>query len=260
MRKILLTSALVAAFAGSAIVVAGPVVNGQAITDARIDAVVKMMEAQGQPANPQARDMVKDQLVTAEVLRQEAVKKGLDKSSEFAAELANMQAMALANRLIKDYEKSNPVSDADLKAEYDKLVASVPETKQYHARHILVKTEAEAKAVIDALKKGKSFDKLAKEKSQDPGSKDKGGDLDWQEAGTFVAPFSEAMTKLSKGEVTAKPVKTEFGWHVIKLDDARVQRNVPALDDIRPQLTQRIMGGRVEKLIAELKAKAQIQK
>lgn len=121
--------------------------------------------------------MVKDQLVTAEVLRQEAVKKGLDKSPEFAAELANMQAMALANRLIKDYEKSNPVSDADLKAEYDKLVASVPETKQYHARHILVKTEAEAKAVIDALKKGKSFDKLAKEKSQDPGSKDKGGDL-----------------------------------------------------------------------------------
>nr|WP_199064370.1 peptidylprolyl isomerase [Chromobacterium sp. ASV5] len=259
MRKILLTSAVIAALAGSAIAIAGPTVNGQAISDARIDAVVKMMEAQGQPANPQARDQVKDQLITAEVLRQEAVKKGLDKSPEFAAELANMQAMALANRLIKDFEKANPVSDADLKAEYDRLVASVPETKQFHARHILVKSEKEAVAVIDALKKGKAFDKLAKEKSQDPGSKASGGDLGWQEAATFVAPFSEAMSKLSKGEVTAKPVKTEFGWHVIKLDDVRTQRNVPALDEIRPQLTQRIMSGRIEKLVADLKAKAQIQ-
>ena len=146
MRKVLLTSALIAAFAGSAIAVAAPSVNGQIISDARIDAVVKMMEAQGQQANPQARDQIKDQLVTAEILRQEAVKKGLDKSPEFAAELANMQAMALANRYIKDFEKANPVSEADLKAEYDKLVATVPETKQYHASHILVKTEAEAKA------------------------------------------------------------------------------------------------------------------
>ncbi|OQS09299.1 peptidylprolyl isomerase [Chromobacterium violaceum] len=259
MRKILLQTALVAAFAGSAIAVAGPSVNGQPISDARIDAVVKMMEAQGQNVNPQARDQIKDQLVTAEVLRQEAVKKGLDKSPEFNAELQNMQAMALANRLIKDYEKANPLSEADLKAEYDKLAASVPETKQFHARHILVKSEAEAKSVIDALKKGKSFDKLAKEKSQDPGSKANGGDLGWQEAGTFVAPFSEAMSKLAKGEVTAKPVKTEYGWHVIKLDDVRTQRNVPQLEEIRPQLTQRVMGARIEKYVAELKAKAQIQ-
>ncbi|OHX11515.1 peptidylprolyl isomerase [Chromobacterium sphagni] len=259
MRKLLLTTALVAAFAGSAIAVAGPTINGQQITDARIDAVAKMMEAQGQNVTPQARDQIKDQLVTAEVLRQEALKKGLDKTPDFSAELANMQAMALANRLIKDFEKANPISDTELKAEYDKLVASVPETKQYHARHILVKTEAEAKSVIEALKKGKAFDKLAKEKSQDPGSKANGGDLGWQEAGTFVAPFSEAMSKLAKGEVTAKPVKTEYGWHVIKLDDMRTQRNVPALDEIRPQLTQRVMGARVEKYVADLKAKAQIQ-
>ena len=259
MRNLVLQTALVAAFAGSAIAVAGPTVNGQQISDARVDAVAKMMEAQGQSVNPQARDQIKDQLVTAEVLRQEAVKKGLDKSPEFTAELQNMQSMALANRLIKDYEKANPISDADLKAEYDKLVASVPETKQFHARHILVKSEAEAKSVIDALKKGKSFDKLAKEKSQDPGSKANGGDLGWQEAGTFVAPFSEAMSKLAKGEVTAKPVKTEYGWHVIKLDDVRTQRNVPQLEEIRPQLTQRVMGGRIEKYVADLKAKAQIQ-
>ncbi|UTH73403.1 peptidylprolyl isomerase [Chromobacterium sp. IIBBL 290-4] len=259
MRKLLLTSAVVAALAGSAIAIAGPTINGQQISDARIDAVAKMMEAQGQNVTPQARDQIKDQLVTAEVLRQEAVKQGLDKSPDFAAELANMQAMALANRLIKNYEKANPISDEQLKAEYDKLVASVPETKQFHARHILVKSEAEAKAVIEALKKGKAFDKLAKEKSQDPGSKANGGDLGWQEAGTFVAPFSEAMSKLAKGEVTAKPVKTEFGWHVIKLDDVRTQRNVPPLDEIRPQLTQRVMGSRVEKYVSDLKAKAQIQ-
>ncbi|AXE32294.1 peptidylprolyl isomerase [Chromobacterium phragmitis] len=259
MRKLLLQTALVAAFAGSAIAVAGPTVNGQPISDARIDVVVKMMEAQGQNVNPQARDQIKEQLVNAEVLRQEAVKKGLDKSPEFAAEVANMQAMALASRLIKDYEKANPVSEADLKAEYDKQVAAIPEVKQYHARHILVKTEAEAKAVIEALKKGKAFDKLAKEKSMDPGSKNKGGDLEWQEASIFAAPFSEAMTKLAKGEVTAKPVKTEYGWHVIKLDDVRSQRNVPQLEEVRPQLTQHVMSARIEKYIADLKAKAQIQ-
>lgn len=259
MRKTLLASALLAALSTTAVLAAGPSVNGNEISQARIDAVVQMMASQGQAADDKTKDMVKDQLITAEVLRQEAVKKGLDKTPEFKAELQNMEAMALANRVIRDFQKANPVTDEQLKAEYDKLVASVPETKQYHARHILVGSEAEAKAVIEALRKGKAFDQLAKEKSKDPGSKSNGGDLGWQEAGTFVPEFSDAMAKLNKGQVTAKPVKTQFGWHVIKLDDVRTERNVPSLDDARPQLTQRIMGARIEKFVGDLKAQAKIQ-
>ncbi|WP_293765534.1 peptidylprolyl isomerase [uncultured Aquitalea sp.] len=260
MRKTLLASALLVALSTSSFA-AGPSVNGAEISQARIDAVVKMMQdqGQGQTADPKMADMVKDQLITAEVLRQEAVKKGLDKTPDFKAEMENMQAMALANRVIKDFQKANPVTDDQIKAEYDKLVASVPETKQYHARHILVKTEAEAKAIIESLRKGKAFETLAKEKSLDPGSKQNGGDLDWQEPGTFVAPFAEALAKLSKGQVTATPVKTEYGWHVIKLDGIRTQRNVPSLDEAKPQLAQRLMGARVEKFVGDLKAQAKIQ-
>lgn len=258
MRKTLLLSTLTAAVLSTAVLAAPPVVNGAAISQSRIDAVVRMMEAQGQQSSPDLQAAARDQLITAEILRQAAVKKGLDKSPEYRAELENMQTMALASRLIKDFQRSNPVSDAQLRAEYDKIKSQFPEKKSYHARHILVPTEAEAKAVIDALRKGKAFDQLAKEKSIDPGSKNNGGDLGWSEASNFVAPFSEAMTKLAKGQVTSEPVKTEFGWHVIKLDDVRTEA-APPVEQIRPQLEQRIMSGRIEKFISDLKAKASIQ-
>ncbi|SCK25142.1 peptidylprolyl isomerase [Vogesella sp. LIG4] len=245
-----------AAAAGSAM--ATPSVNGVSISQQRIDAVVKMMEAQGQPSSPQMVQMVTDQLVTAEVLRQEAVKKGMDKSSDFQAEMENAQAMSLANRYIKDYVHANPVTEAQIKAEYDKAKAEFPEKKSYHARHILVKTEAEAKAVLEALKKGKPFNQLAKEKSIDPGSKNTGGDLGWQDPATFVPEFSGAMVKLAKGQVTAVPVKTQFGYHIIKLDDVKVEA-APPLEQLRPQLEQRVQGQRIEALIKDLKAKAKVQ-
>lgn len=240
------------------IAAAAPSVNGVAISQQRVDAVVKMMEAQGQPASPQMAQMVTDQLVTAEVLRQEAVKKSMDKSADFLAEMENAQAMALANRYIKEYIRTNPVTDALLKAEYDKVKAEFPEKKSYHARHILVATEAEAKAVLEALKKGKPFAQLAKEKSQDPGSKNNGGDLGWQEPATFVPEFSGAMVKLAKGQVSATPVKTQFGFHIIKLDDVKVEA-APSVEQLRPQLEQRIQSQRIEELIKTLKAKAKIQ-
>lgn len=254
-KQTLIAAALATAAAAA---LATPTVNGVGISQQRIDAVVKMMEAQGQQANPQMAEMVTDQLVTAEVLRQEAVKKGLDKSAEFLAEMENAQAMSLANRYIKEFIRTNPVTDAQLKAEYDKVKAEFPEKKSYHARHILVKTEAEAKAVLEALKKGKPFDALAKEKSIDPGSKVNGGDLGWNEPATFVAPFSEAMVKLAKGQVSATPVKTQFGFHIIKLDDVKTEA-APSIDQLRPQLEQRIQSQRIEALIKDLKAKAKIQ-
>ncbi|MDF0605626.1 peptidylprolyl isomerase [Neisseriaceae bacterium TC5R-5] len=259
MRKLILSGALMTAFAANAVVSAATV-NGQAISDARIKAITTQLEAQSKkPIDDKTLSAIKDQMITVEVLRQEALKKGLDKSPEFIAEMANMQATALANRLISDFQQANPVSEADLKAEYNKAIAEIPERNEFRARHILVKTEAEANAILSSLKKGASFDKLAKEKSLDPGSKANGGDLGWQESSTFVAPFSDAMTKLSKGEVTAKPVKTDFGWHIIKLEDKRTERPIPSLEEVKPQLTQRLQGAKIQKFIESLKAKADIK-
>lgn len=261
MRKTLLASALMITMGTSAFALADTSVNGTVISQDRIDAVVQMMAAQsqGQPLPAQAKDMAKDQLIATEVLRQEAVKKGLDKSAEYHAQLDNMQAMLLAQQLIKDYQKTHPITEATLKAEYDKAVAAVPETKQYHAYHILVKTQAEANAVIASLKKGKSFEALAKEKSNDPGSKNNGGDLGWQDPGTFVPEFSQALVKLNKGQVTATPVKTQFGWHIIKLADIKTERNVPSFEDVKPQLTQKMQGEAISKYVDSLKAQAKIQ-
>ncbi|WP_028536466.1 peptidylprolyl isomerase [Paludibacterium yongneupense] len=263
MNKKLLISTLVAAVLSSASMAADPTVNGTTISQARIDAVAAMM--QGQQGQGQAdesagkpQDQARDQLITAEVLRQEAVRKGLDKQPDVRIELENLQAMTLARHLIQDYQKANPVTESDLKAEYDKLKAQMPVKKSYHAEHILVKTEAEARAIIVALKKGRQFERLAREKSLDTGSKANGGDLGWNDPESFVPEFSQAMVKLSKGQVTPQPIKTQFGWHVIKLDDIRTEE-APSLDSLRPQLEQRILGQRIDKYISDLKAKASIK-
>ncbi|BEV71297.1 MULTISPECIES: peptidylprolyl isomerase [unclassified Paludibacterium] len=262
MKKTLIAGTIACALAAGAVLAADIQVNGTTISQARFDAVAKMMnaqaQAQGQQADPRLPEMIKQQLITAEVLRQEAVRKGIDKLPEVRAELDNAEAMTLANQLIKQFVASNPVSESDLKAEYDKLKAATPEKKSYHAQHILVKTEAEANAVIAALKKGKPFAQLAKEKSIDPGSKANGGDLGWNEPETFVPEFGQAMAKLAKGQITAKPVKTQFGWHIIKLDDVRTEE-FPKLEALRPQLEQQLQGERIQKYIADLKAKAKIQ-
>jgi len=195
MNKKLLISTLVAAVLSSASMAADPTVNGTTVSQARIDAVAAMMQAQGQgqaeegAAKPQ--DQARDQLITAEVLRQEAVRKGLDKQPDVRIELENLQAMTLARHLIQDYQKANPVTESELKAEYDKLKAQMPVKKSYHAEHILVKTEAEARAIIVSLKKGRPFERLAREKSLDTGSKANGGDLGWNDPESFVPEFSQ---------------------------------------------------------------------
>lgn len=254
LKKTLIATALFA-IAGTAFATS---VNGVAISQQRIDAVARMMEAQGQQLTPEMGKMIKDQLITAEILRQEAVKKGLDKSAEYKAEIENAQAMALANRAVKDYLRTNPVTDAQARAEYEKVKAEFPERKSYDSSHILVKTEAEALEVLAALRKGKPFAELAKEKSIDPGSKDNGGNLGYNDPASFVGPFSEAMVKLAKGQVSATPVKTQFGFHIIKLNDIKVEA-APPLEQLRPQLEQRIQSQRIEQYIKSLKDKAQVK-
>lgn len=163
----------------------------------------------------------------------------------------------LINELFADFQKTNPVTDADIQAEYDKFVAA-NSGKEYKVSHILVDKEADAKAIIAAVKKGGKFEEIAKKQSKDTGSGAKGGDLDWANPASYVSEFTEALVKLEKGKMTEAPVKSQFGWHVIRLDDVR-QAELPRLEEVRPQVLQQLQQQKVAKFQDELRAKAKIE-
>jgi len=232
-------------------------VNGVAISKAKLDFVVKQRAAAGQPDSPELRNAVKDQLVASELLNQEAKKKGLDKQPDVAFQLDLAQQQVLANAYLQDWAKNNLPSDDELKKDYEKIKAQMGDT-EYKARHILVATEDEAKKIIAELKKDpKKFAKLA-EKSKDTGSAKKGGELDWAMPGAYVKPFADALTGLKKGEMTQAPVQTQFGWHVIKLEDTRPAK-FPPFEEVKPQLQQQAQQAQVQKMVADLRAKAKIE-
>jgi peptidyl-prolyl cis-trans isomerase C len=230
-------------------------VNGKAIPNSRLEFIVKQRTAQGQPDNDQTRKMIVDNLITQEVVAQEAERKGFGKGAAVRAQLDLMRQQVLVQALIQDYLNKHPVSDEDMQAEYDKVKAARGD-KEYKARHILVDKDTEANDIIAQLKKGAKFEDLAKQ-SKDPGSKDKGGDLDWNPPSTFVKPFADALVKLEKGKYTETPVQTQFGWHVIQLDDVRPQ-TFPSFDSVKQQLHSRLQEEEVHKYVAELRAKAKV--
>ena len=233
-----------------------PTVNGTAIPQALADLLTAQQKAQGAPDSDQLRTAVKDRLIGLEVVAQEARKKGLEKNAATQTKLDLARQSVLATTYIQEYMKSHPVSDADIKAEYEKIKSQLGD-KEYKARHILVEKEEDAKAIIAKLDKGEKFDELAKQ-SKDPGSKDKGGDLGWANPAGFVKPFAEALTKLEKGKYTTTPVKTDFGYHVIKLEDSRALK-APAFDEVKGQLKQRLEQQYVERHVAELRTKATVK-
>lgn len=236
---------------------AAATVNGVAISEGVVDQVIKQRSG-GQPMPPEARKALVDNLVLQAVVAQEAAKQGLDKTPEFVAQMETIRQSALANAYVEDWVKKNPVTDEMLKAEYERLKAQSAGT-EYKARHILVEKEADAKAIIATLKKTPAaFDKLAKEKSKDTGSKANGGDLGWFDSRGMVPEFSAAVGKLEKGKFTEEPVKTQFGYHVILLEDSRATQP-PTLDAVKPQLTQQLMQQNVKKQIDALKAAAKIE-
>ena len=232
-------------------------VNGKEIPQSRADFVVKTNVAQGQVDSPDLRARVREVLIRNEILSQEASKKGLDKNPDYLMQIELNRQEALVNAFIQDFIKSNPIGDDQVKGEYDRAKAQAGD-KEYKARHILVKDEAEAKQIIAQIKKGGNFEKIAAQKSEDPGSKDKGGDLDWAPGGRYVAPFSDALKKLKKGQLTDAPVKTDFGYHVIRLDDERATQ-VPPLDQVKPQIQQGLQRQQIDKLLTELRGKAKIE-
>ena len=232
------------------------VVNGKSIPSSRADLMVKQMTAQGQPDTPQLRGAVKEELINREILMQEADKQGLANSQDVKNQLELARQSIVIRALIADYLKKSPVSDADIKAEYDNFKAQAGD-KEYHARHILVDKEEDAKAIIAKLKAGTKFEDLAKQ-SKDTGSAANGGDLDWATPASFVKPFSDAMVGLKKGEFTQTPVQTQFGYHVIKLEDVRAAK-VPTLDEVKPQIAEALQQKKLQAYQEELRKKAKVQ-
>src|SRR4051812_10512710 len=216
------------------------------------DFMLKERMAQGQPDTPELRNSIREELNTRELLVREAKKKGLDKTAEVKNQMDLTSQTVLVRAYVNDWMKANPIPEADLRKEYDTIKSQMGD-KEYKVRHILLEKEDEAKDVIAALQKGDKFEKLA-ERSKDTGSKANGGDLDWNAPANFVKPFSDAMTNLQKGKYTTTPVQTQFGWHVIMLDDTR-EAKVPSFDEVKPQLSQRLQGQVVETYLKDLRAK-----
>lgn len=231
-------------------------VNGKPIPAAKVDQMVKQVVAQGRATDsPQLRDAIKKELIGREVLIQEADKQGIGGRADVKAAIDNARQSIIINAMLADYVKKNPVKDADIKAEYDRYKAQVGD-KEYHARHILVGTEDEAKAIITKLKGGAKFEELAKQ-SKD-GSAANGGDLDWASPANYVPEFSKAMVALQKGAITETPVKTQYGFHVIKLEDVRAAK-IPALDEVKQQVAEQLQQRQLVQYRESLVKKATIK-
>jgi peptidyl-prolyl cis-trans isomerase C len=222
-------------------------------TQGQYDLLLKERLAQGGQDTPEIRNAVKEELNTRELLAREAKKAGLDKSTDVKTQMDLAAQTVLVRAYVTDWVKKNPIPDADLHKEYDSIKTQIGD-KEYKVRHILVKTEDQAKEIISELQKGAKFDELAKARSEDPGSKEKGGDLDWNAPANFVKPFGDAMKATPKGKFTPQPVQTQFGWHVIEVDDVR-DAKVPSFEEVKPQLQQRLQAQWLDKYFKDLRAK-----
>ncbi len=229
-------------------------VNGVMIPQSAFDAMNREREASGQPAGPEIAAAIKDELINREVLSQAARKAGVDREPAIASQMEMARQAVLIRALFDSHVKENPISDASLKASYDGFVGTLGNT-EYKARHILVKEEAEAKAIVASLSRGDDFAKLAKEKTLDTGSKETGGELDWSPANRYVPEFAEALKKLGKGQTTDVPVKTQFGYHVIRMDDSRALK-APAFEEMKENIRQRAQQEQVAKFVKGLRDKA----
>ncbi|MDM0013230.1 peptidylprolyl isomerase [Variovorax sp. J22P168] len=261
MKKNILQAVALAAIVGAlpfgAMAQNAAIVNGKAVPKARMDVLAQQLAAAGRPVTPEMQGQLREEIIAREIFMQEAQKQGLDATDDYKNQLELARQAILIRQLFDNYRKTNPVTDADVQAEYDKFVAANA-GKEFKARHILVETEDQANKILADLKKGAKFEDIAKKQSKDPGSGANGGDLDWAAPASFVPEFSEAMIKLKKGETTAVPVKSQFGYHIIRVDDIR-QAQLPKLEEVKPQVTQQLQQQRLQKYQEDLRAKAKVE-
>ena len=252
-----LATGLVLAFAAPAFAQNLAIVNGKPVPSSRVDVLLEQVARSGRPVDDALKAQVKEEIIAREIFMQEAEKRGLKASKEYKAQLELAAQTILIRELFADFQKTNPVTDAEIQAEYDKFAAANA-GKEFRARHILVEKEDEAKAIIASIKGGASFEDIAKKQSKDPGSGANGGDLDWAAAGSYVPEFSGAMTKLEKGQMTDTPVKSQFGFHIIRVDDVR-EAQLPKLEEVKPQISQQLQQQKLSTYQDTLRAKAKIQ-
>ena len=233
------------------------IVNGKAVPKTRLDTLAQQVAKSGRPLTPEIEGQLRDEVIAREVFMQEAEKLGLSATDEFKVQMELARQTILIRELFTDYQKKNPISDADVKAEYDKFVATNG-GKEYKARHILVEKEADAKAIIASLKKGGKFEDIAKKQSKDVGSGAKGGDLDWANPSSYVPEFSAALLTLNKGQLTENPVKTQFGYHIIRVDDIRTAK-LPPFEEVKPQITQQMLQQKSVAFQQGLRDKAKVE-
>lgn len=259
MKKLLSVAAVAALSLSSTLVMAQnvAVVNGKPVPSSRVEMMASQLAKSGRPVNDEVRAQIKDEVITREIFMQEAQKRGLAATADYKAQMELARQNILIRALFADQQDKHPVSDADLKAEYDKFVATNG-GKEYKARHILVDKEDEAKAIIERLKKGEKFEDIAKKMSKDPGSGANGGDLDWAGASNYVPEFSQAMVKLDKGQMTQDPVKSQFGYHIIRVDDTR-DAKLPSFDEVKPQIAQQMGQQKLAQFQEELRKKAVVK-
>ena len=230
-------------------------VNGKPVPKARVDQLINQVTKSGQQQRtPELEAQVKDEVVLREIFIQEAEKRGIPASADYKAQMELARQSILIRELFADFGKKNGVTDAEAQAEYDKFKAQNSGT-EYRARHILVEKEEDAKALIAQIKGGAKFEELASKNSKDPGSAANGGDLDFANPGSYVPEFGAALTALKKGEMTQEPVKSQFGFHIIKLEDTR-EAQFPAFADVKPQIMQRLAQQKIATFQADLKTKA----
>jgi peptidyl-prolyl cis-trans isomerase C len=261
MKKQLLTAlsaaAMVGTLATSALAQNVAIVNGKAVPKERLEALAQQVARSGRPVTPEMQGQLRDEIIAREIFAQEAHNRGLDASDDYKNQLELTKQSILIRELFTDFQKKNPVTDEEVKAEYDKFAAANA-GKEYRARHILVEKEDQAKDIIAKINKGAKFEDLAKKLSKDPGSGANGGDLDWANPSSYVKEFSDALVGLSKGKMTDKPVKSQFGFHVIRLDDVR-DAQLPKFEEVKPQISQQLLQQKMSKFQEDLRSKAKIE-
>ncbi|MCL2297179.1 MAG: peptidylprolyl isomerase [Proteobacteria bacterium] len=218
------------------------------------DYFLKQRTAQGQPDSPELREALREELNTRELLLKEAKKAGLEKQADIKMEILLGSDMVLIRSFLGDWAQKNPIPDDFLKNEYNALKTQLGD-KEYKISHILVEGENDAKTIIADLQKGKKFADIAKDKSKDPGSKERGGDLGWNTPSSFVKPFADALPTVGKGKFTPTPIQSQYGWHVILVEDIR-DTSLPSFEEAKPQLQQRAQMQWMEKYFEELRKKA----
>ncbi|HMT64122.1 MAG TPA: peptidylprolyl isomerase [Ottowia sp.] len=272
MSKTLLAAAAAAVLTGALSLPAQAqnvaIVNGKPVPKARLDALEAQIKAQaartGQPIPPEVQGQLREEIIAREVFMQEAQRRGLEASPDYRAKMELARQSVLIGELFADFQKNSPVTDAEAKAEYDKVIGSqapAAGAKEFKARHILVEKEDEAKAVIAQIKKGAKFEDIAKKQSKDPGSGAQGGDLGWANPSGYVPEFADALGKLAKGQMTEAPVKSQFGWHVIRVDDVRDAKapELPSFEAVKPQIVQQLQQQKLVQFQQDLRGKAKVE-